>query len=242
VLDLSVKTGSDCYYIGKIPFHAVAKATHVSPRTGPRAGKTQVMVEGDNFINSTHLICKFRSELGPSVKYISSAKVLCISRHFPTGYGRALVPVQVANNGVDFTAASDTARFEFHEPLVVKEASPLIGLSKGGTVINITLAVQVMRFEAVQNENSVVIVRSIASPYGPEIGGNLVTVHGSGFTPNQFTACKFGDIQVSAVFISEESLECIAPQASDIDQYIDITLTIDGADKGSQPYTYLPMA
>ena len=244
MLKLSVETGSDWYFIGAISFQAVAKVTHISPRTGPRAGKTQVMVEGDNFVNSTHLTCKFGSELGPPAQYISSNKVLCISPHFPVGYGRAPVPVQVANNGVDFTVASDAALFEFHEPLVIKEASPLIGLPKGGTVINITLDVTTMRLRAINNKNITVSasMSHMDPPYGPEIGGNVVTIYGSGFQPNQFAGCLFGETEITpAYYISEESIECVAPQYDDITPFINVTLSINGVDVGSQPYTYLPV-
>ena len=170
-------------------------------------------------VNSTHLTCKFGSMVGQSVQYVSPTKVLCTSPHFPLGYGRAVVPVRVAVNGVDFSAVSDAVHFEFHEPLVIKQATPLVGLPRGGTIVNITLDDTTLRLRAVLNENNQVTISHIDPPYGPETGGNLVALYGSDFTPNQFTACRFGDIVMQAYFVSEESkFECSAPKSDTINK------------------------
>ena len=81
----------------------------------------------------------------------------------------------------------------------------------------------------------------LLTSYGPETGGNIVAIYGSGFTPNQFTACRFGDMSTPAYFISDESIECLAPKSA-THSVVDLNLTIDGVDvASSQSYTYLPI-
>jgi len=243
-LELSLKIGADRYFVRAIPFHAIVRATAVSPRTGPRAGATEVAVEGSNFVNSSALTCKFGPKIGSSAQYLSPTKVLCVSPHFSLGYGRIASPVQIAVNGVDFSEASDEVSFEFHEALVIKEVMPLIGLPKGGTIVNVDLDTTTMRLRAVmpQDESSLVTISHIIPGYGPAHGGNIVTVHGSGFTADRSITCVFGDFATPARFMLSEALECIAaPSAVTNPSIVHFTLAIDGVDAvTSQTYVYLP--
>ncbi|KAL7555309.1 hypothetical protein ACHAWF_019001 [Thalassiosira exigua] len=243
ILEIFLEVGADRYAAGTIPYHAVVKASSISPRTGPRSGATEVVVDGGNFINSTELTCKFGSVVGPSAQFLSSSKVICVTPHFPSGYGRKVVPVQVAVNGVDFSLASTDVLFEFHEAIVIKEATPLLGLPKGGTSVTVTLDDVIMRHKGVshQVESNLAAITHVEPRYGPEIGGNLVTIYGSGFSPNHYTVCRFGEIVAPAYLISEESIECIAPKSPA--EPVDVTLIIDGIALAplSHTYTYLPM-
>ena len=94
-------------------------------------------------MNTTHLTCRFGSVVGPLAQYISPTKVLCITPHYPDGYGRALVPIQVALNGIDFSSASDNVMFEYHEPLFVSSVQPSFGSMSGGTLLSITVKEEV---------------------------------------------------------------------------------------------------
>lgn len=241
-LEVSLEVGHDSYFIRRIPYHAVVKVTSIFPRSGPRKDTTEVIVDGDNFVNSTHLACKFGPVIGPSAEYLASDKVKCVSPHYPDGYGRAVVPVQIALNGVDFSE-SDDDMFEFHEPLVVKEITPVTGFTKGGTVVNISLDDNAMRLKAVSHQQDNLATTSRISPaHGPETGGNLVVVSGSGFDGEKYIACHFGEEISPAYYISNESVECIAPQATD-NMEVNVAVSTNGiilASEQQLSYTYLP--
>jgi len=236
-------SGSDSYYIGTIPFHALVETTSLFPETGPRKGGTEVLVEGINMMNTTHLTCRFGSVVGLA-QYFSPTKVLCITPHYPYGYGRALVHIQVALNGVDFSSASDDVMFEYHEPLSIGSVDPMASLPKGGSTINVALDDESMGFSAVRERSpDVIIVSHLDPPYGPKSGGNVVTIIGQGFTANHATTCSFGGVSITASFVSEESLSCVAPRAVDDDNMlVDVVISVDNRDDliGGQ-YMYLPI-
>jgi len=81
---------------------------------------------------------------------------------------------------------------------------------------------------------------NIHPSFGPESGGNTVIINGSGFKANSSIACQFGDSSTPAKFVSDESLECIAPPVVN-HLVVNVSLTIDGFESSSQTYTYLPM-
>jgi hypothetical protein len=77
-LEISLESGADLYFIGAIQYHAVVKATSLHPRSGPRSGGTEVIVDGKNFLNSTNLLsCRFGS-VSSKAHYISPDKIICM--------------------------------------------------------------------------------------------------------------------------------------------------------------------
>lgn len=244
ILSVSLESGSDSYYIGTIPFHALVETTSLFPETGPRKGGTEVIVEGSNMMNTTHLACRFDLVVSPSAQYISPTKILCITPHYPGGYGRAVVPIQIALNGVDFSSVADDVMFEYHEHLVLKDIDPMASLPKGGSTINVALDDESMGFSAVRDRSPVTIVVShLDPPYGPRSGGNVVTIVGQGFTANHATTCSFSGVSITASFVSEESLSCVAPEAVDDNMLVDVVILVDGDELigiGRQ-YMYLPI-
>lgn len=245
LLEISLESGADSYVIGAIPYHAVVKVTSTSPKTGPRSGGTEVIVDGQNFINSTNAMsCRFGS-VSSRALYISPDKIICVAPQYPKGYGRDVVPIQVSLNGVDFSAVLDSALFEFHETLVVKHATPLVGLPMGGTVVITTLDDDAMRHRAVQDGvNTPFLISHLDPSYGPEAGGNLVTVHcvDSCFTPDHFTACHFGNKTTPARYISDVTIKCLAPKATEDFVQVDVIISVgETSSLVQQPYYYLPI-
>jgi len=243
-LSISLESGADNYYIGTIPFHALVETTSLFPETGGRKGGTEVVVEGINMMNTTHLTCQFGSVVSPLAQYISPTKVLCITPHYPDGYGRAVVPIQVALNGVDFSLVANDVMFEYHEPLILKDVDPMASLPMGGSTINVALDDESMGFSAVRERSpDMIVVSHLDPPYGPKSGGNVVTIVGHGFTANHATSCSFGGVTIiTASFVSEESLSCVAPQSVEDDMLVDVVISVDNGDDliGGQ-YMYLPI-
>jgi hypothetical protein len=54
-------------------------------------------------------------------------------------------------------------------------------------------------------------VTSIVPSIGPAQGSTVVKVHGSGFTKSIFLRCLFGSIPVTANWLSDRVVECLAP-------------------------------
>ena len=242
ILEVSVTTGDDWSFKEVIQYNAREIVASVFPQSGPRSGGTKVLVQGENFLNTTSLTCRFGLVAGLAARYSSSTKVICTSPHFPFGHGRVVVPVNVANNGVDFSKSG--VFFEFHEPLVIKEASPLIGANSGGSIVNVTLDEDSMKHTAIEkSQMKGVLLSHIVPKYGPTDGSNIVKVFGSGFIPNPSAACRFGGVVTSAYISSVESMECKAPKAAG-DAVVEVAVSVNnGVDwtEQSLAYIYLPI-
>ena len=101
-----------------------------------------------------------------------------------------------------------------------------------------------MELNAVRSKENKAAVSEIVPEYGPETGKNIVMIVGNGFSQNYATECRFGNIGVSpAKFISNESIECVAPQKNTGQMMqVDLVVSVNGFDLiGKQKYTYLPI-
>jgi hypothetical protein len=79
----------------------------VFPRRGLLLGQTSVYVLGVNFVNSSGLSCSFGPDAVVHGVYLNPSLVLCISPSRVAGFidQTPVVAVEVANNGVDFSAS-----------------------------------------------------------------------------------------------------------------------------------------
>ena len=129
-----------------IRFYHVCNVTSISPISGPstRAG-TNVKVYGDNFVNSTSLLCRFGSTYVPAT-FVHSSMVYCsapgeentldyiqFEDYYPQIMKGRLVSFEVSNNGHDFTSSGQ--EFLYLEDLEVTSLSRREGPSIGGTPI-----------------------------------------------------------------------------------------------------------
>ena len=130
-----------------IRFYHVCNVTSISPISGPstRAG-TNVKVYGDNFVNSTSLLCRFGSTYVPAT-FVHSSMIYCsapgneentldyiqFEDYYPQIMKGRLVSFEVSNNGHDFTSSGQ--EFLYLEDLEVTSLSRREGPSIGGTPI-----------------------------------------------------------------------------------------------------------
>lgn len=215
MIELSLKVGDDLLANMAIKVHPVSFVISVYPKSGPRAGGSQVIVEGENFLKTVHLACKFGDHIGDA-QYLSSTKVLCTSPRLPSGFGSVVLPVTIANNGVDFSTSAQEAWFEFHEALVAREATPLNGLSSGGTVVTVTLNEEIMRNRAMESHSDATNEDDMPDPFSFE---------------SQYVdpVCIFNGTKVVAEVVDMFSISCVSPPSQN-DQGSGILFQISGND------------
>ena len=94
-------------------------------------------VTGAGFAFSQALGCRF-GLVDARASFVSATEIVCVA---PEVFEAGDVPLAVANNGADFFAAADGARFAFDAPVVVDAVAPRAGGVGGGTVVTVRAAV-----------------------------------------------------------------------------------------------------
>ena len=84
-------------------------------------------------------------------------------------------------------------------------------------------------------------VRDIYPKRGPYIGGDPVTISGSGFTPTQGITVYFGKNKARPPIIKENGEIVVDPPAGEIGQVVDVEIVLDDARtlKIPKAYTYI---
>ena len=124
--------------------------------------------------------------------------------------------------------------------MVGGEPGPPRKVPMGGSIINVELDDESMEFSALRERSPEMIeVSHLDPPYGPKSGGNVVSIIGHGFTTNHATTCSFGGVIITASFVSEESLSCVAPRAVDDNMLVDVVISVDGDNLIGGPHRYM---
>jgi hypothetical protein len=104
LVPLMVSNNGEDYAIGEpFTYYITPNVTSIYPRKGLTYGGTPVFATGFGFTNTSDLSCKFdkydRKVVVPAT-FLSSSLVICLS----PSHSKAMVSVEVSNNGDDFTA------------------------------------------------------------------------------------------------------------------------------------------
>lgn len=113
-------------------YHARSSVRRLEPSLGTRGGGTVVEVTGTAFVNSTSLSCRIAAQRVPAT-FVSAELVKCIT---PSSSSLAAWPLEVSNNGLDFT--SDGVLFSFVPALEVHGIWPTAGPTSGGTSVMVS--------------------------------------------------------------------------------------------------------
>lgn len=119
--------GADFSFSGAVfSYYPLEKVSSIWPVLGSASeGGTIVTVNGEGFVKSAQLKCKFGDVVGIEATWLTSTAVLCKApRHRP-----GLVTVHVANNGVEFSSTS--AEYLYVDENSVKEVQPAEVLETG---------------------------------------------------------------------------------------------------------------
>ena len=123
-------------------FGAEPVASDLSPAAGPRVGGTLLTIFGSGFMERAAalglLACRFNLST-VAASYLTNESISCAvprMKSVPRYDGAALVShVSVSNNWQDFSASP--LRYTYRAHPVLESVSPLIGPTKGGTVIHV---------------------------------------------------------------------------------------------------------
>lgn len=178
-------------------FYHPTRVQSIHPTCGPaKQAGTKVNVQGDNFVNSTSLRCRFGTSVVPAV-FVSSSQMYCytpptedadqswltlpdqkhertmkqlfLSSHAYPRYSGKLASFEITNNGQDFTDSGSMFLYQAD--------------------INVV---------------------AISSSKGPSRGGTPVFISGTNFVNTTKLSCRFGSQESKAHFLTRESILCFS--------------------------------
>ncbi|GMI40209.1 hypothetical protein TrCOL_g8913, partial [Triparma columacea] len=87
-------------------------------------------------------------------------------------------------------------------------------------------------------------VDSVTPSFGPILGGTIVRVVVNNVRYTGAVGCRFGDVFVTATFLSAQEIECISPSSGSVGS-VDVNITLNGVDYdnavvGTATFTYVP--
>lgn len=183
----------------------------ISPGTGSTDGGTTVSVIGRDFAFSK----VFRVHFGPvevPTVFVNTSLLRCttVAAFAQTVEISLGVPHQGASLTYTFQESAMRGRRTAQTQIECKSPSPeaaaavsaLSGISFDDQRRTTGVAVHVKR---------PVNILSVTPNAGPTIGGETVSVNGTGFIFTGIIRVRFGDSAVSCTFLSEESLSCVTP-------------------------------
>ncbi|TYZ65127.1 hypothetical protein PybrP1_009425 [[Pythium] brassicae (nom. inval.)] len=113
--------------------------THIQPGYAGTGGGDMIQVVGRHLQSPiSRLLCRFGDTAPKEVSVQSGQRVQCVAPRHPPG--RANVTILRASVGGEPSAAPPFAVFEFEfvEPMEIRDATPVMGLTRGGTKVTVT--------------------------------------------------------------------------------------------------------
>ncbi|CAM9657218.1 unnamed protein product, partial [Ectocarpus fasciculatus] len=107
----------------------------ITPSSGPQQGGTLVEVDGTGFVNSTGLSCRLAGRRLPAT-FVDSGRLRCTTPPSTASFPLLAMPLEVSNNGVDFTNSS-RGQFSFVPALDIRHLWPMSGPAGGGTSVSV---------------------------------------------------------------------------------------------------------
>lgn len=111
----------------------------VSPKSGPVAGGTRILIAGDNFPNGTKIVCRFQGTSTAAeitAQWLSFTTVTCTSPPWRRPERSVAVRIVVGGKAAGATLNSSTI-FDFDMFPVVEAIHPVAGPESGGTEVRI---------------------------------------------------------------------------------------------------------
>ena len=107
--------------------------TSLSPSLGPISGGSWIRINGNSFIHSNHIFCKFGDSKPIQGRFLTTTSLLCQTP--PALNVDDSVAVEISMNGVSYT--SNNVLFKYVSGAVIVSALPSSGPSNGGTKMSI---------------------------------------------------------------------------------------------------------
>ena len=131
-LSVSIDGGTE-FSVAALQFqYTDTVAVHaISPAVGMWRGRTLVSIEGEGFVNSVLLKCRFGTTVVDAI-FVSTQMLNCSSPSQPIA---GLAAVEVSNNAVDFS--SSNVAFLYQEEVLILALTPRSGPVHGGTNVSV---------------------------------------------------------------------------------------------------------
>ena len=174
----------------------------IYPVAGPaKLTGTEVLVQGNNFVNSSSLICRFGDIEVPAYFYSTSELGCCTPSII---WEDELEWISLHDHLIGFDSNT-------HERLFPKAHFYPLYLSK---LVDVEISVNSQDFSQSGLKflyQSDISIQYVGSNEGPPSGGTPVFVQGTGFVNNTNLSCRFGDRKVSATFLNRNEILCFSP-------------------------------
>ncbi|GMH75263.1 hypothetical protein TL16_g06701 [Triparma laevis f. inornata] len=210
---VSSSTLSDKLDVGlHFTYYDAELVTTLTPQLAPSRGGTLLKVSGAFYQDTPELSCDVGGVIVPAT-FKTASEVWCTApasaAEFSQSSRLSQVSVSVSNNGVDFSA-SNVAQFFYYQEAELAGLSPSAGPELGGTTVRVYASSELFIEQ-------------------PHLVGSDLTLF----------KCKFAETEVTAKFLSPDSVECVAPPAG-IAKAVSVSVTLNGLDytQSTTTYTY----
>jgi len=157
---------------------------NIAPVLGPEAGGTVVTVLGAYFVPSRMLSCRFRDVQATVGDVLGSG---------------------------NFSRGSPIVPATFVSPSIVQCVAPAV--SYGVSSVEVSNNGFDFSFDVVEYLYHLpVYLSSLSQSHGPAAGGTAVTIFGDRFLDTVTTQCRFGNLTVPALFVSNQVIQCSTPE------------------------------
>ena len=139
---LTSLSAATAYGVWPFEYQAAATVVSVIPSSGPAAGGTNVMLIGTHFSSRaatlSYLRCRFNLTSAVA-HFVNDSVVQCTSPAHSGDLGSlsmaSVVPVEMSNNQVDFTASG--VNFEYRAEVQILSVGPATGPASGGSLVTV---------------------------------------------------------------------------------------------------------
>jgi len=186
------------------------RLSRVNPVSGPTLSSgTAVSVYGENFLNSTTLMCRF-GRTGTPGMFVSGNDVICLSPPLhPDSGGLGYYSLfEIYNRYADPIHGSRKLFPEAHYyPLY---SSKLVGVEVSNNDQDYSDAGITFLYQ------QDVVVESVMHNRGPASGGSPIFVTGENFVNSTMLSCRIGHSVVRATYLTSGALLCFTPPKSTV--------------------------
>ena len=241
--DASISASDDGYVCNEcsvlFSYRASYEIAQICPSSfSPHDSKTLVTVHGGQFYHDGSVFCRIDAVIFIGF-YMSSEEIACrlvlSDTTLPAKYDAC-----DSNNGVGFFMGLPVLRTDQDvlisnvfpsalSPMLLPSCSCLSGVksictttvnvSQGVTSISAHIGLKTPQYSVSAFEQPVIL--SLSSSYLSDIGGETVTISGSGFIHSSFMSCLFGSKRVQGLYVSGDIFVCQVP-ALDADRVLPI--------------------
>lgn len=178
-----------------------------APSSGPTTGGSEVAIQGDSFVPSDYLACRFGSQPARAV-FESSTRIVCVSPAWDETSTDRVVSVRVALNGIQFS--KQAVRFQYYSVPVITSVIPAELPTNTSVSLNVSgyqlsrlgetwCQVGEARVKAEYLEPDVIKCGLIWTPSEPGVLSLSISLNGQDFSPVRKTIFVHAPLRLASV-------------------------------------------